>query len=86
MSDEGWGSGYGDEDYGNEESPSLVGSKIKGYEVLSTKAVKDKMMTFLSELNELYALNDNDLMKLARYYKWNASKMQNDWFSASPQK
>ena len=48
---------------------------MKEYEILSADAVKQKMMTFLSDLNELYALNDDDLMKLARFYKWNATKM-----------
>jgi hypothetical protein len=80
-SEEGWGSGYGSED-----NAPMADIKMKEYEILSADAVKVKMMSFLGDLNELYNLNDNDLMKLARHYKWNSTKMQNDWFGASEAK
>ena len=73
-SEEGWGSGYGSED--NEGANDFSGVKMKEYEILSAEAIKQKMMTFLSDLNKLYNLNDDDLMKLARYFKWNSTKMQ----------
>ena len=37
--------------------------------------IKQTIINFLKESNEMFALDDNDLLKLAMNFKWNKQKM-----------
>jgi hypothetical protein len=54
--------------------------------VLSVTEVRKKMMEFLKENNELFGLDDNDLLKLAKKFKWNKVKMEEGWFMQQEKK
>ena len=65
--------------YSSEEDLNEGIRMMRGYEVLNVTKIRDTMMEFLKELNEMFSLDDNDLMKLAKHFKWNKQKMTEGW-------
>ena len=51
-----------------------------GYEVLSMDKVRVKVLEKMKDLQELFAMDVDSLILIARHYRWNEESMQTIWF------
>ena len=52
----------------------------KGYKILKVEVFTQEVLEKMNELQELFAMETDPLIIIARYYKWSVTRMQN-WFS-----
>jgi hypothetical protein len=89
-SNSGWDEEGWDEEYDPEadvdanaddiDVPSTQIQVGKGYETLNMEKVKVMCLKKMVDLNDLFAMDEDPLLLIARYYQWNGAKM-NNWFT-----
>ena len=85
---DGWGK-EDDEGWGNENSEAYDydmnvelpdADDGKNYRVMDGEAINNQVLERVEELIDLYAMEEDQLILIARHYDWSADKMQN-WFN-----
>ena len=80
----GWDDdGDGWDDCGGESgvgmSSSIVDVKVKSYEFIADEEMNGKVIHGLEELTDLFGMEIDELVIVARFFNWNQVRM-NDWF------
>ena len=53
----------------------------KMYRVIHVDKIRSALISKLQDCHDLFELDEDDMMIIIRYYKWNEEKMQQDWFT-----
>ena len=81
--DEGWGDedddwgddgdGWGDEDDNDNDTVMTEVPAVdeKGFKFVKPEIMNERLIAGLEELQELYAIPEDSLIAVARYFKWN---------------
>ena len=82
----GWGEVDDDEDGGacNTFGAEFMGSSDPGFKIVQSREVNKQVLARIEELNDVYTLNADHMIIIARFYSWNVDKMQ-DWFNEATQ-
>ena len=54
----------------------------KGYKTVKSQLVSEQVIERIKELEELYSMDLDPLIMIAKYYNWNSDRMQ-EWFNVS---
>ena len=91
---DGWGDGgdepgwddYDPEDDGEGGTWNGLGDieipmqEQKAYTCVSSKKISQQVLAYVEELQELFEMSCDDLIAVARHFKWNQDRMQINWF------
>ena len=56
-------------------------SAAVNYKTIHVDQIRTALMKKLEEVQELFAMDSDDLMIIIRHYRWNEDKMQQEWFN-----
>lgn len=57
----------------------------QNYKTMHVNEIRTALSAKLEEATELYKMDTDDMMIIIRHYKWNNSKMEQNWFDQSEQ-
>ena len=58
----------------------LENESEKVYRIVELKVFRSDLLERIQSLQELYALDEDSLIIIARTYKWDEDEMQDKWF------